>query len=84
MESDELRMMIRQKLARGNLPRHKCLVTWFGPGTGHRCVACDRVIGRQEIECECEHSAGDVLRFHQSCFAAWDDERLDTAGALTP
>jgi hypothetical protein len=84
MELDELRMMIRQKLARGSLPREKCLVTWFGRGTGQRCVACERVIGRDEIECECERTASDILRFHQSCFAAWDDERQDAAGALTP
>jgi len=84
MDLDELRMAIRDKLARGTLPREKCQVTWFGPGTGQRCVACDRFIGRHEIECECEQSAGDVLRFHQSCFAMWDDERQDTASALTP
>jgi hypothetical protein len=84
MGPDELRMTIREKLAGGTLPREKCQVTWFGPGTGQRCVACERLIGRQEIECECEQSTSDVLRFHQACFATWDDERQDTAGALTP
>ena len=84
METDELRTTIREKLARGTLPREKCLVTWFGPGTGQRCVACERLISRHEIECECEQNATDVLRFHQSCFAVWDDERQDAAGALTP
>ena len=84
MELDELRMTIRQKLANRTLPRDKCQVTWFGPGTGQPCAVCARVIGRQEIECECEQSTTDVWRFHQSCFAVWDDERQDTAGALIP
>ena len=44
MDQDELRMTIREKLARGALPREQCQVTWFGPGAGHRCVACERTI----------------------------------------
>ena len=82
MDQDELRMTIREKLARGVLPREKCQITWFGPGAGHRCVACERAIGRHEIECECDQAAG-LLRFHQSCFAVWDEERQDAADALT-
>ena len=83
MDADELRMAIREKLSRGALPREKCSVTWFGPGGGHRCVACERTIGRQDIECECEQGPQDVLRFHQSCFVIWDIERQDAEGALT-
>jgi hypothetical protein len=82
MDHDELRMTIREKLARGVLPREKCQVTWFGPGAGHPCVACERAISRHEVECECEQAVG-VLRFHQSCFALWDAERQDAEGALT-
>ncbi len=91
MDLDRIRTMIREKLESGQLPPEKCLITWFGPGSGQRCVACERVIGPQEIECECEHPRGELLpqeiececehprgellRFHQTCFAAWDDER---------
>jgi hypothetical protein len=82
MDHDELRMTIREKLARGVLPREKCQVTWFGPGAGEACVACERAISRHEIECECEQAVG-VLRFHQSCFALWDAERQDAEDALT-
>lgn len=82
MDADELRTTIRGKLACGALPRAKCQVTWFGPGAGHRCVACERAISRQDIECECEQVAG-LLRFHQACFAVWDAERQDAEGALT-
>ena len=82
MDRDELRMTIREKIARGNLPREKCQVTWFGPGAGHGCVACERAISHQDIECECDQAVG-LLRFHQPCFAVWDEERRDAAGALT-
>jgi hypothetical protein len=75
VDLDRIRTMIREKLESGQLPPEKCLITWFGPGSGQRCVACERVIGPQEIECECEHPRGELLRFHQTCFAAWDDER---------
>jgi hypothetical protein len=83
MDPEELRTTIREKLAVGVLPREKCQVTWFGPGAGHRCVACERAITRQQIECECEQPQS-LLRFHQACFSVWDEERQDAAGALTP
>lgn len=74
MELDELRLLTRDKLRRGELPREKCQVTWFGPGIGQPCDLCRRPISRTEIECECEQS-GPALRFHQACFAVWDEER---------
>lgn len=75
MDPSELRTMVRARIDSGALPREKCLVTWFGPGTGKPCVVCERRISRQEIECECEHPRGSLLRFHQTCFAIWEDER---------
>ena len=77
MEPQTLRAMIQQRIERGSLPREKCLVTWFGPGSGRACDACSRLIGKHEIECECEHPRGGVLRFHQACFAIWDQQRGD-------
>jgi hypothetical protein len=74
MELDELRSLTRDKLQRGELPRYKCQVTWFGPGVGEPCTVCGRQITRLEIECECEQGGG-AVRFHQACFAIWDDER---------
>ena len=74
MEVDELRSLARDRLQRGELPREKCQVTWFGPGVGEQCAVCTRPIARLEVECECEQ-AGGVVRFHQLCFAVWDEER---------
>jgi hypothetical protein len=75
MELDELRSLTRERLQRGELPREKCQVTWFGPGVDEPCALCGRSIPRLEIECECEQSSGPALRFHQACFAIWDEER---------
>jgi hypothetical protein len=75
MDLDELRLVTRERLQRGALPREKCQVTWFGPGSGELCNLCDRVITQSQIECECEHPSGDTLRLHQACFAVWDEER---------
>ena len=75
MKLDELRSLTRDRLQRGELPREKCVVTWFGPGVGPACVLCKRPITRLEIECECEQAGGPTVRFHQACFAIWDEER---------
>ena len=75
MELDELRSLTRNRLQRGELPREKCQVTWFGPGVDEPCALCGRSITRLEIDCECEQASGLGLRFHQACFAIWDEER---------
>ena len=79
MDLNELRVLVRDKLQRGELPPEKCALTWFGPGSGLLCVVCERTIHRTDIECECEHPRGGLIRFHQACFAAWDEARPDEA-----
>ena len=81
MNLDRIRAVVRAMLDRGDLPLEKCFITWFGPGTGEPCVVCGTVITPADIECECEHPRGGLLRFHQTCFAAWDDARQDMAPA---
>jgi hypothetical protein len=78
---DRIRAVVREKLDSGDLPPEKCLITWFGPGSGQLCVVCERAIPPAEIECECEHPRGGVMRFHQACFAVWDEARQDMAPA---
>jgi hypothetical protein len=75
MQEEVIRSMIREKLLDGDLPHAKCQITWFGPGSRQMCVACDGVIEPSQIECECEHPDGGVLRFHRECFALWDEIR---------
>ena len=81
MNLEQIRALVRDMLDRGTLPHEKCVITWFGPGTGQRCVVCGVVIVPADIECECEHPRGGLLRFHQECFAAWDEARQDMAPA---
>ena len=72
MNLDRIRAVVREKLDSGDLPPEKCFITWFGPGSGQLCA---------DIECECEHPRGGLMRFHQACFAAWDEARQDMAPA---
>lgn len=81
MGATEVRLKVREKLERGALPREKCQVTWFGRGSGLRCEACDEPVSPGQIECECEHPRGHLLRLHQACFVVWDTERQAPAPA---
>jgi hypothetical protein len=75
VDLEGLRALVRERLDRGAVPQEACRITWFGPGSGQCCILCERVIRPTEIECECEHPRGGVIRFHQLCFAAWDEAR---------
>jgi hypothetical protein len=75
MQEEHIRSIIRDKLVYGALPSVKCQITWFGPGSGEACVACTTAITPADVECECEHPDGGVLRFHRRCFAVWDEIR---------
>jgi hypothetical protein len=75
MSDEPLRTLIREKVVSGALPRVKCQITWFGPGSSQPCVACEAPIAREDVECECEHPDATVIRFHRLCFALWDEVR---------
>lgn len=67
----DLESVIRDKIAAGVLPKQDCRMTWYGPGSGGICVACDRPIRRDEVEVECDLRAGGVIRLHQPCYECW-------------
>jgi len=69
----EIRSKIREKIGARSLPCEPCRAVWAGPGLGGQCAACDRPILPTEIEFECEQP-GDLLRFHQACYLAWEHE----------
>jgi len=53
-------------------------MTWFGPGRRAICVACDQVIGPDEVEVECDlPEGGGTIRFHQRCYQVWAAEWAD-------
>jgi hypothetical protein len=54
---------------------------WGGPGAGERCVICDELVTRDQLELEIQFAydgAADRLHdfhLHVRCFAAWELER---------
>ena len=65
---------IRQKILDGTLPKQNCRMTWYGPGTGGICVACERAIGPEEVEVECDLPSGGTIRLHRGCYDIWAQE----------
>ena len=67
-EADDLRQAIREGIMHGALPREHCRMTWYGPGTGGTCVACEQPITPDDVEVECDLQNGGTLRFHRRCY----------------
>jgi hypothetical protein len=56
--SPHLRSGIRDKILAGHLPKQNCRMTWYGPGTGGICVACEQPIVANDLEVECDLPKG--------------------------
>ena len=67
----ELLARIQQRMSDGTLPCADCVVTWYGPGRGRHCAACDRRILGTDREIECDVPAGGTIYFHQACYEVW-------------
>ncbi len=65
---------IREKILAGVLPKENCRMTWYGPGTGAICVACEQPIGPDEVEVECDLPSGSTIRLHRTCYDIWAQE----------
>ncbi len=75
MDVDEIRRLIREKIARGLLPSTPAREIWGGRGTGAVCAACDRPIAPSESEIEAD-CVDDVPRFyHAECHQLMEAER---------
>jgi hypothetical protein len=46
-------------------------MTWYGPGTGGVCVACERPIAADDMEVECDLPTGGTIRLHRGCYDIW-------------
>ena len=62
---------IRQKILAGHLPKENCRMTWYGPGTGGVCVACEQPIAADDVEVECDLPTGGTIRLHRGCYDIW-------------
>jgi len=65
---------IRHKILAGELPREDCHVTWYGPGRGQPCAACDLLVPATEVEVECDLPGGGVICLHERCYDVWSME----------
>ena len=72
----ELRPVARERIAKGQLPRHAPSKIWGGYGSGKLCSLCDRPIEAHEIEYEIEYAEGSAIayRFHRVCESIWQLE----------
>jgi hypothetical protein len=70
MEQDPL-ARIQEGIACGRLPIVDCVVTWYGPGRGQRCAACDRRILSTELGIDCDLPGDKTIWLHVRCYALW-------------
>jgi hypothetical protein len=78
MESDAIRILIREKLPHDSEPRF-----WAGPADTEVCDACDKPITKQQLMMEGVVSTpGDEkpIQFHVQCFQFWETERRTPRG----
>jgi hypothetical protein len=77
MESDALRLLIRQKLQDGRLPYDGIPRFWGGPSEAEQCDVCDGLI-TNDIVMEGIGSAGGgrkSIQMHIECFALGHEVR---------
>jgi hypothetical protein len=76
-----IRMLIRQRLHDGRLPRDRVIELGYGSGIGQQCDGCGATIERDQ-RMTVRISADDwrTLRLHEDCFQIWDAERAATNG----
>jgi hypothetical protein len=67
---------IRRKVADGALRRDACcaaILIWGG--SGRACHACEQVLALGQRGILATFPDGGILRFHATCFSAWDSDR---------
>ena len=83
METDSLRLLIRQKLADGRLPHDSIPRIWGGPSQGEKCHACDETIALPALIIEgIALNGSEPLQLHMKCFYLWDTERRGADGVV--
>ena len=76
MEQDALRLIIRRKLAQGDLPNDSIPRFWGGPANGEQCNACEETISNAQFVMEgISTTTNQGLQLHVECFYLWDEER---------
>ena len=73
-DPEGLQHRIRERILNGELPKQHCRMTWYGPGSGGICVACERPVAADEVEVECDLAKGGTIRLHRTCYDVWSKE----------
>ena len=74
MPLDSPPQYVRAVLERRGLPGGRFVRLWGGMGSAFLCEACQRLIGPEEVEFECEFRHGSqslTLRLHRKCWENW-------------
>ena len=75
MKSEDVRTIIRRKLADGRLPHDRIPNVWGGQGKNEPCLACELPIKTSEFVMEGTEEAMPGIQFHVQCVNVWDFER---------
>jgi hypothetical protein len=62
---------IAAQVLSGALRHDSPVKTWGGKGSGRPCAGCRQSICATDLEIEADFPDGQTLRFHTSCFLAW-------------
>jgi len=76
MSDDVIRMLIRQRIRDGRLPRNRVVELGYGSGIGQQCDACGTAIEPDQLMTVriCADDWRTIL-LHADCFQIWDAER---------
>ena len=70
---DDVLHLIQQDPRRPS-PEAERPMTFYGFRPWNICVACESPIGADDVEVECDLSAGGSIRLHRKCYEIWSTE----------
>jgi hypothetical protein len=73
--AEDVSAVILAKIKSGTLPSpaDRSGKSYAGKGTDKACDGCDRTVTRDDVEYEIDVADDRTLRFHEHCFAMWQD-----------
>lgn len=75
MNDTAVRLVVRDKIADGRLPRIRCGAISATNGTDERCDVCSAPVSSEDVLIKLSHGGSGRFVFHATCFAIWREER---------
>lgn len=75
-----MRLVVRDKIAAGRLPRDRAGGISATIGTDERCDACSAPVSSEDVLIKLSHGHSGRFVFHAMCFVIWREER----NSMTP